>query len=84
MIEVIAAAVGVAFGASLQSIGTVNSRYREGREAVVRLTLAVETLADRFEEMHQDIKADRDRYINKMGAMETRLTKIEARLDQFS
>lgn len=78
MIEVVAAAVGVALGASFQGLGSANRRYAEGREAVVRLTSAVENLALRFEELHEDIKADRSQYLIRLSELENRITRLEA------
>ncbi len=79
MIEIVAGIVGVAFGATLQSWSAANDRYRSGRDAVVKLTTAVEHLAEKFDDMHEDFKADRAEYFKRLNEIEQRVAKLEAR-----
>lgn len=58
--------------------GSASRRANEGREAVIRLTTAVENVALRLDEIHLDIKADRKETWQRINALEMRVTKIEA------
>lgn len=78
MIEITAAAVGAALSAVVMAVSGAGRRASEGREAVVRLTAAVENVASRLEELHVDIKADRRETYTRLNAIEQRLAKLEA------
>jgi hypothetical protein len=55
-------------------------RNNEGREAVIRLTEAVNTVATRLDELHVDLKADRREFFSRLNDVEQRVAKLEARL----
>jgi flagellar hook-associated protein FlgK len=58
----------------------VNRRNNEGREAVIRLTEAVNTVANRLDELHVDLKADRRETFTRLNDVEQRIAKLEARI----
>lgn len=78
MIEITAAAIGAAFSAIAMAMSSSGRRAAEGRDAVVRLTAAVESVASRLEELHVDIKADRRETYGRLNAIEQRVAKLEA------
>jgi hypothetical protein len=78
MIEIAAAAVGAAFTAVVMAVSGAGRRASEGRDAVIRLTAAVENVANRLEELHVDIKADRRETYGRLNAIEQRVAKLEA------
>lgn len=78
MIEVVAAIAGAAITVGAMGYGSATRRSNEGREAVIRLTTAVENVAARLDEIHVDIKADRKETWQRLNALEVRVTKIEA------
>lgn len=78
MIEVIAAAIGGAITIGAMGIGSMTNRSREGRDAVIRLTAAVENVATRLETLHVDIKADRRETYTRLNSIEQRVAKLEA------
>lgn len=78
MIEVVAAIAGAAISVGAMGYGSASRRANEGREAVIRLTTAVENVASRLDEIHLDIKADRKETWQRLNALEVRVTKIEA------
>lgn len=51
-------------------IGGASRRVNEGRDAVIRLTAAVEHVATRLETMHIDIKADRREAFARLSSLE--------------
>lgn len=78
MIEVVAAIAGAAITVGAMGYGSATRRANDGREAVIRLTTAVENVAARLDEIHLDIKADRKETWQRLNALEVRVTKIEA------
>lgn len=82
MVEIFAASAGAAISAVLTAltmgIGARNKRAVEGRDAVLRLTLAVENVATRLEQLHVDMKADRREIFGRMNIVEQRVTRLEA------
>lgn len=78
MIEVIAAVLGSALTAGALGIGATSRRSAEGRDAVIKLTAAVENVAVRLEELHVDIKADRKETYQRLNGLEQRVAKLEA------
>jgi hypothetical protein len=54
-------------------------RTDEARDAVIRLTSAVEHIATQLEVLHTDIKEDRKETFQRLNIVEQRVTKLEAR-----
>jgi hypothetical protein len=80
MIEVIAALVGSAFTALVMVTGGTIRGNTTNREVVTRLTVAVENVATRLEELHVDIRADRKETFGRLNSVEQRVSKVEARM----
>jgi len=63
VIELIAAALGALLGVggtgAIMTLSGAAKRNTESREAVIRLTSAVESIAGKLEELHQDMKAEK-------------------------
>lgn len=78
MVEVAAAVVGAAITVGAMGVGSQSKRATEARDAVVRLTVAVENVASRLEVLHTDIKADRKETYGRLNGLEQRVTKLEA------
>jgi hypothetical protein len=53
-------------------------RNDEARDAVIRLTAAVEHIATQLGELHQDIKEDRKETFTRLNTVEQRVSKLEA------
>ena len=82
MIEIIAALVGAAFTAAVMGTSSVIRGSTNNREVVTRLTVAVENVATRLEELHVDIKADRKETFTRLNSVEQRVATLEAK-NQF-
>lgn len=80
MIEIIAAIVGATLGGAGTAGMVISSRARENREIVIRLTVGVENVAKRLEELHIDIKADRAEMFARLTNLEQRTAKLEGRI----
>jgi hypothetical protein len=79
MIEVIAAVAGASISVAAMGAMGFSRRNDEARDAVIRLTSAVEHIATQLEVLHNDIKDDRKETFQRLGAVEQRVTKLEAR-----
>ena len=83
MIELIAAALGALLGVggtgAIMSLSGAAKRNTESREAVIRLTSAVESIAGKLEELHQDMKADRKEIYARLNKHGERITLLEGR-----
>ena len=80
MVEVIAALVGSAFTALIMATGGAIRNTTTNREVVTRLTVAVENVATRLEELHVDIRADRKETFGRLNSVEQRVSRVEAKM----
>ena len=79
MIEIYAAILGASIGIAGMSVSGFTRRASESREAVIRLTSAVESIAGKLEELHQDMKADRKEIYTKLNEHGNRITLLESK-----
>lgn len=81
MIEIIAAVAGAFVGVTgtgaVMSWANSSSRNTQSREAVIRLTAAVESIAGKLEELHQDMKEDRRTIYSRLNEHGNRITVLE-------
>jgi len=82
MIELVAAVVGASIGVAGLSATGFSKRNNESREAVIRLTMAVESIAGKLEELHQDMKEDRREMYSKLNSHDVRLAALEGKASQ--
>ena len=59
MIEIYAAIIGAVLGIAGMNVSGFTRRTSESREAVIRLTAGVESIALKLEDLHQDMKAEK-------------------------
>ena len=79
MIEVIAAIAGASISVAAMGAMGFSRRASESREAVIRLTAAVESIAGKLEELHLDMKADRKEIYTKLNEHGNRITLLESK-----
>jgi len=79
MIEIYAAIVGASIGIAGLSASSFNKRNSESREAVIRLTMAVESIAGKLEDLHQDIREDRKAIYTRLNEQGNRITILEGK-----
>ena len=79
MVEIYAAVLGAFIGVGGLSLSGFNKRQSEAHDAVVRLSVAVENIAGKLEELHQDMKEDKDKIYGKLELHENRLTMLEGK-----
>lgn len=79
MIEIIAAVAGASISVAAMGAAGFTRKSDEARDAVVRLTTAVEHIAQQLETLHTDIKQDRRETFGRLSTVEQRVSKLEAR-----
>ena len=79
MIEIYAAILGASIGVVSMGAAGFTRRSTESREAVIRLTAAVESIAGKLEELHQDMKADRKEIYTRLNEHGNRITLLESK-----
>ncbi len=84
MVEIYAAILGASIGVAGLSLSGFNKRQNEAHDAVVRLSVAVENIAEKLEDLHKDMKDDRERIYGKLELHENRLTMLEGKTSKLS
>jgi hypothetical protein len=79
VIEVLAAITGASISVAFMGMSATSRRNNEGREAVIRLTEAVNSLGSRLDELHIDLKASTRETYGRLGTLEQRVAKLEAK-----
>jgi hypothetical protein len=79
VVEVLAALAGAALTIGSMGAGSAFARSRKASESVTRLTVAVENIVKRLDEIHLDIKNDRQLTFSSLSELDRRITKLEAR-----
>jgi hypothetical protein len=79
MIELIAAIAGASISVAAMGAMGFSKRNDEARDAVIRLTAAVEHIATQLEVLHGDIKSDRKETFARLSGVEQRVATLEAR-----
>jgi hypothetical protein len=78
MIELIAAVAGASISVAAMGAMGFSRRNDEARDAVVRLTSAVESISVQLQILHTDIKDERKETFGRLNGVEQRITKLEA------
>jgi hypothetical protein len=79
MVEVAAAIVGASISVAAMGASGFSRRNSEARDAVIRLTGAVEHIATQLEVLHTDMKEDRKETFRRLSHVEQRVSKLEVR-----
>jgi hypothetical protein len=78
MIELIAAVAGASITVAAMGAMGFSRRNDEARDAVVRLTSAVESISVQLQILHTDIKDERKETFGRLNGVEQRVSKLEA------
>ena len=79
MIEILAAALGASIGWAGMGMLGFSRRNEEASAAIVRLTSAVEHIANSLEILHVDIKQTNREMFTRLNQVENRVTKLEVK-----
>jgi hypothetical protein len=78
VIEILAAVAGASISVTAMGAMGFSRKNDEARDAVIRLTSAVEHIATQLEVLHIDIKEDRRETFSRLTTVEQRVSKLEA------
>jgi predicted nucleic acid-binding Zn-ribbon protein len=78
MIELVAAVAGASISVAAMGAMGFSRRNDQARDAIIRLSSAVEHIATQLEAMHSDIKDDRRETYTRLNSVEQRVSKLEA------
>jgi hypothetical protein len=79
VVEIIAALTGSVLTIGSLGVGSAFARSRKASDSVTRLTVAVENIVKRLDEIHLDIKNDRQLTFSSLSDLDRRITKLEAK-----
>ena len=83
MIEVFAAVMGATVGVVGVSAASSGKRNASTRDAVIRLTAGVESIASKLDELHLDMKEDRRQMYSRLNDHDIRIAQLEGRLGKY-
>jgi hypothetical protein len=79
VIEVLAAVAGASISVAAMGAMGFSKRNDEARDAVIRLTSAVEHIATQLEILHNDIRDERKETFGRLSGVEQRVSKLEGK-----
>jgi len=79
VVEILAAITGASISVAAYAFTGIARRNAQSHDSVLRLTMAVESVAAKMEELHIDFKSDRREVFGRLNQMEQRLAKLEAK-----
>ena len=79
MIEILAAALGASISVAAMGLFGFSRRNEEVSASIVRLTSAVEHIANSLEILHVDIKQTNREMFTRLNQVENRVTKLEVK-----
>jgi hypothetical protein len=79
VIEVFAAVAGASISVAAMGAMGFSKRNDEARDAVIRLTSAVEHIATQLEILHNDIRDERKETFGRLSGVEQRVSKLEGK-----
>ena len=80
MVEVFAAIAGAAITVGAMATGGSMKRSSEGREAILRMTLGLEQISSKLEQLHIDFRTDRKELFGRITTLESKVAKLEVGL----
>jgi hypothetical protein len=83
VVEIYAAVLGASIGVAGLSLTGLTKRQNEAHDAAVRLSVAVENIAGKLEELHQDMRQDREKIYGKLELHANRLTMLEGKTSRL-
>jgi len=78
VIEIFAAVTGASITVAAVGLGNYGRRAAESRDAVIRLTAAVENVATRLNVMHTDMKSRDTEVFSRLRDLEAAVARLEA------
>lgn len=79
MVELVAAVIGASVGVAGISATSLRERNLKTRDLAVRLAAGVENIGLKLDALHADMREDRRMIYNRIGDLEQRVSKLEAK-----
>jgi hypothetical protein len=79
VIEVIAAIAGASISVAALGAMGFTRRNDEARDAVIRLSTAVQHISGQLTVLHDDLKDERKEFFSRLGSVEQRVSKLEGK-----
>jgi len=79
VVEILAAITGASISVAAYAFTGIARRNAQSHDSVLRLTMAVESVASKMEELHLDFKSQSREVFGRLNQMEQRLAKLEAK-----
>jgi hypothetical protein len=78
MFEMVAAVAGASLSAIFMVFSSYGKRVMAGQECLTRLSVSVDNVAERLEELHQDLRSERTEIFSRLSAAEKAIARLEA------
>jgi hypothetical protein len=78
MFEMVAAVAGASLSAIFMVFSSYGKRVMAGQECLTRLSVSVDNVAERLEELHQDLRSERTEIFSRLAAAEKAIARLEA------
>ena len=77
MVEIWASAAGSAVTVAGLAVSGLRTQSQQGRDSLVRLTVAVDNLSRQLDVLHTDMKSVDQEIFARLGALEQAMAKVE-------
>jgi len=77
VVEIWAAVAGASVGAASAGLTGINRQNQQGRDSLVRLTTAVDNLANRMDILHADIRTRDQEIFARLSNLEQSVARLE-------
>lgn len=77
MIEIAAAVLGASVGIAGMSFSSVSKRNNEARDAVIRLSMSVESISEKIDELHTDMRDHNKEIYGRLNNHAERIRALE-------
>ena len=78
MIEIAAAVVGASIGIAGVSLSSASKRNNEARDAVIRLSMTVESIGEKITELHTDMREHNREIYGRLNNHAERIRALES------
>jgi hypothetical protein len=82
MVEVWAAVAGASITTAFMGISGFSRQSRQSQDSLIRLTIAVDNLAERMDVLHNDIKTKDMEVFARLNELERSLARLEGHSDR--
>lgn len=79
MIEIAAAVAGASIGVAGMSFSSMSKRNNEAREAVIRLSMAVESISEKIDDLHTDMRDHNREIYGRLNNHAERIRALETK-----